>query len=263
MSLHGCSQLGRRAHLHDGLDVGVDELGDDAGVQARVLSSLELILVDIAVVVANSGGSVALGAELRQSDHLRTHVNQGLLVSLLDEISRASTKEATLVEWREVKLELLDGKVGKDSIEAPLEVGALDLLGLNIGPGMLVHDVDKMDAGHLVHFNCEQLVLLDLGGSLGIVQLFIDFHDKLSSASSKSCLKVVRFEEFSDSLGTALGAEELVCLAKVCEELVRGLVLVDLSGLLEEHARRLLVHDNIDTLIGREWTLLGPPVSDT
>ena len=215
----------------------VDELGHDAGVQTRVLRSLELILVDVAVVVANGGRGVALGAQLGQWDHLRAHVEQSLLVGLLDEVSRANSEEAALVERREVGLELLDGKVGEDGVKASLEVGALDVLGLNVGPGVLVHDVDEVDAGHLVHFDGEQLVLLRLRGSLGLGQLMIDFHNKLSGASGKSCLEVVRLEELSDGLGCALGAEQLASLAKVGKELVRSLVLSNLGSLLKEHAR--------------------------
>ena len=44
---------------------------------------------------------------------------------------------------------------------------------------------------------------------------------------------------------------------------MRGLSLGDLGGLLEEHARRLLVKDDVHSLEGRERSLLSPPVCDS
>ena len=46
--------------MHDGLHVSVVVLGYLAGVESRVLGNLVLGLVDVAVVVSDSGDEVAL-----------------------------------------------------------------------------------------------------------------------------------------------------------------------------------------------------------
>jgi len=73
---------------------------------------------------------------------------------------------------------------------------------------------------------------------------------------------VVRVEELLDSFGATWRAQQLFCLAKVCEEINHIFARFYSSSLLEEHAGRLLVHDDVDTFKSRERSLLCPLISD-
>ena len=70
-------------------------------------------------------------------------------------------------------------------------------------------------------------------------------------------------QEFFNCQSSALAGKEFGGLGHVFEELMRGFARLDSFGLLEKHARGLLVHDNVDAFKGGEGTLLGPLVSDT
>lgn len=58
------SELSRWVHLHERLDVGPVVVWGFAGVQARVLCSLVLVLVDVAVLVANSRRNIDVWNQL-------------------------------------------------------------------------------------------------------------------------------------------------------------------------------------------------------
>lgn len=75
---------------------------------------------------------------------------------------------------------------------------------------------------------------------------------KVGRTSGQCPLDVVWVEEGLDSRGSAGGAEKLIGLHKVGEEIDQRLALLDFLGLLEKHARGLLVHDHIDALKGWE-----------
>lgn len=47
------SELGRRVHGHDRLDVAKDQIRYYASIESRILGRLKLVLVDVAIVVAN------------------------------------------------------------------------------------------------------------------------------------------------------------------------------------------------------------------
>ena len=150
-----CSELGRWMHLHHRLHMGPVKVWDFTSVEARVLGSLVLVLVDVAVGISDRGGGTAIGHELSKSDHVWSQVNQCLLVSLLENIARAWTEVATLVQQSQVSRELLKGEVGQDAIESRLQVLVLDVLLLNVGATSGIHDVDQMIPGHAVDIQSE------------------------------------------------------------------------------------------------------------
>lgn len=231
------SELGSRVESHDRLDVRVDELGNTVPVQARVLSSLKLILVNVTIVVADCRGHESFGHELREGDHLRAHVNQSLLVGVLDELGGAGAKESSLVERTQVELELLEAEVSELGHHDLLEVGTAQVLRVDILAGAFVNDVDQVSASHFIDLNREKFILFFFLWCLGFAQSLEDVEDEGSGASGKRSLDVVRVEELGHVLRTTLAAEELPSFAKVGKEFMRLLALSDLGGLFEKHAR--------------------------
>lgn len=74
---------------------------------------------------------------------------------------------------------------------------------------------------------------------------------------------MLRSQELVDSRCRGLSAGLLLKrLAQVLEEVQDRFTLLSLLSLLEEHARALLVHDNVDSFIRWIASLLSPLVRD-
>ena len=64
----------------------VDELGDEAGVETRLLRGLKLVLVYVSVVVANRRWPVGVWADLSKGHHLGSKVDESLLVCFFNQL---------------------------------------------------------------------------------------------------------------------------------------------------------------------------------
>ena len=147
-------------HVHDRLHVSMVELRDRSSVQARVLRSLELVLVDVAVEIADGGGNGSFRNQLANGDHLGTQVNKCLGISSLEKIARPSTEESCFVEGNRVQEELLEAKVGQERHECLGDVCVLEVTLRDLCLGCLIHNVDQVQLCHSVHFNGKQFILL-------------------------------------------------------------------------------------------------------
>ncbi len=71
-------------------------------IQAALFGCFELVLVDIPILVTNSGRMGAKGWNLAKADHLWPQIVQRLLKSRLKKLSRICSKETALVERHHV-----------------------------------------------------------------------------------------------------------------------------------------------------------------
>lgn len=119
-----------------------------------------------------------------------------------------------------------------------------------------------MQLGHSVHLDGEKVVLLGLARGRALRDHLMNFSDKESSSRSQCPFDVVRVEESLDACSSTWGAQKLVRLGQVGEEVDNLFALLEPISLLEDHTRRLLVHDHIDTFVGRERRHIVPGISN-
>lgn len=176
--------------------------------------------------------------DLGKTDQLWTQIRQGLLIGSFEEFAAgASAEEACIVKRHGITHDLLESEVSEDGHQGLEEVDVTDLLGAKLVAGTAVDNVNQMQLDHAVYINAEFLVLLDCGWGLTLRHSCQNLLCEEGSSCGKCSLNVVWIEEVCDGSCTALGAKQTLCVAKIHEEVMRGLTLGDHRSLLKEQAR--------------------------
>lgn len=132
---------------------------------------------------------------------------------------------------------MLKSKVGENGQKYLGDVRVTNLPCFQLKYRSLIHDVNQVQFGHLVHFKREQFVLLRLAWLLRLRKHVVSLLDVVGRACGESSLDVGRVKELLHCLCTAWSGKKLLHVSKVLEELVGSLARFDFLSLLEKHAR--------------------------
>ena len=106
------------------------EIWHDCLVHTTVLGSLELLLINVAVGIADGGRheSRTLWEDFDEGDHLWAHQAEHVLVAISKQTSGALTEEASFVQGLRAKQKLLECENLAASLQVDLNLRVFDSL---------------------------------------------------------------------------------------------------------------------------------------